>query len=206
MEFRSNTWDKDIYRCVHTLNEYKLPTTFNKKDVGIDIGAHIGSFSTACVERHIGKILAFEVHPENFKLLVNNTKSYSNVLAYNIAVWKNNTDRVSVPTGFPGQNTGGLPVREETHGMYTAPTITLDKIIENYDKIRIIKLDCEGSEFPILANFNGFEKVDEFVGEYHLHGQWTIQWLRDLFELHGFSTNFEKSTDALGHFWATKNG
>ncbi len=202
MKFRELTWDKDIYRCVAIHNEYKLPNSLSKENVIIDIGAHIGSFSRTCIDRGAGTVVAFEAHPENFKIAVENVPE-ANI--YNYAVWSTSNKVVSMPLNLPKVNTGGAGViYNSIPGSYLIPTIDLDSIVEKFDTVNIVKMDCEGSEFEILTTFKNFHKVKLFVGEYHIHKNWTLDYLKDLFERNGFVFEYEeaKETSKLGHFWA----
>ena len=45
--------------------------------------------------------------------------------------------------------------------------IKLDFILSQYEKVRILKIDVEGSEYPILYTSQHLEKVDVIVGEFH---------------------------------------
>jgi len=201
MKFRADTWDTDIYKCVAIFNEYKLPEKFEPNTIVIDIGAHIGSFSKTCINRGAETILAFEPHPENFKLCAENVPEAQ---VFNLAVHSDYSS-ISLPIEFPGVNTGGLAVSEgKPSGCYLSPTITLNEITKPFKYISIIKLDCEGSEYSILSDFKEFSKVKEFVGEYHLSGLWSLEELKNLFKANGFEFKHEeaKEDNNLGHFWA----
>jgi hypothetical protein len=49
------------------------------------------------------------------------------------------------------------------------PTITLEQIIAEHhlERIDVLKLDCEGSEFSILENTTSLDRIGAIVGEYH---------------------------------------
>jgi hypothetical protein len=49
------------------------------------------------------------------------------------------------------------------------PTVTLEQIIAEHhlDRIDVLKLDCEGSEFSILENTTSLDSIGAIVGEYH---------------------------------------
>ena len=46
---RPGTLDRLIARSVLLDNEYRLPDRFEAGDLVIDVGAHVGSFATACL-------------------------------------------------------------------------------------------------------------------------------------------------------------
>ena len=64
----------------------------------------------------------------------------------------------------------------------TCETISLQDLIEalEIDHIDYLKLDCEGGEYPILENFNNFEKISMITLE--LHGFYGPQRRESLLE------------------------
>jgi hypothetical protein len=55
------------------------------------------------------------------------------------------------------------------------PKFALDHLILNEThggrtRVRLLKLDCEGSEWPILLTSSRLDLVDEIVGEFHEFG------------------------------------
>ena len=46
-------------------------------------------------------------------------------------------------------------------------TISLDDILSQFDKVKFMKIDVEGSEYPILFTSKQITKVEEIVGEFH---------------------------------------
>ena len=43
----------------------------------------------------------------------------------------------------------------------------MDSILKDYEKINLLKIDAEGSEYEILMNSTLIERVENIVGEYH---------------------------------------
>ena len=72
LQFRDGTWDEMIWMCVARDNEYLLPSRFQADDVIIDIGAHIGSFTYAVLDRGAGLVIAVEANRDNFRQLQHN--------------------------------------------------------------------------------------------------------------------------------------
>jgi hypothetical protein len=62
------------------------------------------------------------------------------------------------PCGAPGQ-------------IQAVPAISLDQILRQFARVKLLKLDCEGSEFPILFTSRELHRVEEIVGEVHEIGQ-----------------------------------
>lgn len=227
---RPNTSDRIMQQDIWEKNEYQITDTFNPTDLIIDIGAHIGLFSHFCWQRGARRILAFEPFPENFALCQSNLAATSATVAKK-AVWR--SDLSTEPSLFltelatmhpdgpdpiePGTiNTGTSSVFGKTGE--TVDTIALDDIIGDRT-VRVLKLDCEGSEFPILLTAKRLKQVQYLVGEYHLMDIWPSQALANgytkytlgdlancLTSLH-FRVDFVPYkhplfADRLGHFFA----
>jgi hypothetical protein len=45
--------------------------------------------------------------------------------------------------------------------------VSLDGILEQFERVKLLKLDCEGSEFPILLTSRRLGRVERIVGEIH---------------------------------------
>lgn len=215
---RYGTADWNIYRSISEFNEYRLPDKFDSADVIIDVGAHIGSFSYECYKRGAKDITAFEVWKENYDICKLNLESLG-IKIINKAVWRSdlsfNPDLYFQPS-IDIVNTGGGNVLFASEGI-KIETISLDNILSAYNKVRLIKLDCEGSEFPILFTSKQLHKVQEIVGEYHeiqvipenckINGytQFTIGELETFLHQQGFTVeHFRHPNSNLGMFFAKR--
>jgi FkbM family methyltransferase len=178
-EFRPGTCDENVYRSVVELNEYRLPEKLDRHDIIIDVGAHIGSFTRACMDRGAGRIFAFEPNTMNCrqfeKNIFGNYPGYFGISLYPFAVWRSDTNRsVLYHTGYPEQdgevNTGGGDVMAAPEAGALVPTRSLDMVLRDWVggvRVRLLKLDCEYSEWPILLTSRELYRVDEICGEYH---------------------------------------
>ena len=158
---KKDTVSRAFYsKIVENNAEYKLPETLSEFDYIVDVGAHIGLFTLACLRRQAKKILCFEPNPENYKFLKKNVGGYPEVELYNLAVWDTETTvKVSSPSKTPR-------ARVEKDG-HEVSTTTLDKILEKLEGKILLKLDCEGSEYRILSSSKLLDKVDEILLEWH---------------------------------------
>jgi FkbM family methyltransferase len=231
---RPNTVDERAWREIYVRNDYFLPNRFGSDDVVIDIGAHIGSFTLAALERGAGSIWSFEADSANYSLALLNLRDFSSrVHLINAAVWR--SDCPSVEVYFSGYehkktgelvNTGGGDVLFASSGI-AVPAIAFDDAIrlaseEGARRIRLIKLDCEGSEFPILLTSRRLDLVDEIVGEYHqvkaadwsslradsrveTLSEYRAQNLCEHLEDHGFVTRIGRCKGTLGLFMAWRH-
>jgi FkbM family methyltransferase len=178
--FRPNTTDQEIFEDVAVANCYRLPKHFSKDDVLIDIGAHVGSFSYAALSRGAGLVVACEVDPENAAALRTNLSEFidnGRLIVKNIAISRSDLKEQTVYLGeYSGdeeiKNTGGLGVIFPQSGQ-SMPAIGLDALLDEikprlHNKgVRLLKLDCEGSEWPILMTSKRLHLIQEMCGEFH---------------------------------------
>lgn len=173
---REGTWDHRIFKEVVEEDEYGLPASFDPQDVLVDLGAHLGSFCWACVDRGAQRIFAYEVDPANFTLLQSNLRTHArSVYARNVAVWRSDIVDDALfytPDSRADRNTGATRVHNHS-GRPVPGVMSFDSVIgeganaSSSGRIRLAKLDVEGSEYPILYTATNLELIDELVGEYH---------------------------------------
>lgn len=196
--FRQNTWDSEIWRAVYELNEYRV-NRFSGKVV-VDIGAHIGSFSRLANDNGASAVYAFEPDPENYEVLCKNVEG-TIISAYNLAVYSVSGMCVKSDSSYIPANTGGCNMILSHNG---ARTISMDDIIDLAGYIHILKMDCEGGEYPGLLKCTKLDRVDSIVGEYHRHLTGTIEDLKNHLNENGFSVGTEPTENGLGHFLAVR--
>jgi FkbM family methyltransferase len=166
--FRRDTWDQDIYNSVVTLNEYEIEL-FSPTDIVIDIGCHIGSFTILAKQKGAMKVFSYEAFIDNYALALKNTAHLENVFVFNKAVTRSDVpiNSLSFVECSNALNTGGGDVFGKSADA-EVEACSLDNIIREIGSpIRLIKFDCEGSEFPILLSSTLLNSVQEIVGEYH---------------------------------------
>jgi FkbM family methyltransferase len=183
--FRRGTPDRWIFNDVVGRNEYRLPDHFSPSDVVIDVGAHIGTFAYAAVERDCRHVYCFEPDRDNCRCATTHLQPYIDagwVTLSQQAVWRSdpNSDELRFdgyqpfPASFYGMdgfvNTGGGSVLWSNGE--AVPKIALDQVIDDLTangerRIRLLKLDCEGAEWPILLTSQRLHLVDEIAGEFH---------------------------------------
>lgn len=220
---RPDTTDSAIFQLVVDENEYNLPPRFQADDIVIDIGAHIGGFSYAVLERGAGKVYAFEAHPANHVIASRNLERFGKrINCQQRAVWRSDQPSQTLynESLVGNANPGGVSLLWNEAGN-AVETISLDEILaeasDGFRKpIRLLKIDCEGSEYPILFTSNQLEIVEEICGEYHevpperiperakvsKYEHFDRFALRDFFEDRGWSIILEPKVDQLGLFHA----
>ena len=123
---------------------------FPKNGLMIDIGANIGNHCLQFKQNFPDlSIWAFELHPENYKLLKANVKAYNDVHAFNVGIGS----RTSVVSFTDGHFSNSGVVKMEADGINKNIIIALDDILdcdEQKHPITFIKLDIEGHELSAL--------------------------------------------------------
>lgn len=224
---RPETDDFQIFKGVARLNEYGLPYRLACDEVVIDIGAHIGSFSYAALIRGAARVYAYESHPINYAIAVKNLERFDDkAVCRNLAVWRSDSAGVTLfndPLVNYGQpNTGALSVLYNDSGL-AVQTVGLDEILFEASqglsrRIRILKIDCEGAEYPILFTAKYLAIVKEICGEYHeippsvvpprakVKGieEFNRHSLKNFLEAQGFSVKLNPTGQAIGLFHARR--
>lgn len=140
-------------------------------DKFVDIGAHIGLFGVKAGEK-IDEIIAYEPDKNTHQLLKKNIElnNIRNCKTYNYAVDKEEGEKKIQITDNSAANSIEIE-REDQKDTEKIKTTTLEQVaskIDQKDEV-FLKLDCEGSEFPILENTSQetLRKFDTIFLEYH---------------------------------------
>ena len=226
---RAGTLDEYIYRQVVEYNEYGLPDNFSLDDIVVDVGAHIGLFAYAALKRGAGKVYGIEADVENFEIAQRNLKTFLDEGRMSLthgAAWRSDcNDDVLYFQGYPSRggriNTGGGRVLDKPGGCpvekINFDTFLLGITANGRRKLRFLKLDCEGSEWPILFTSSLLNLVTEISGEIHearvagpktsasgksdaLSNEHTLEDLIDLLEHHNFQVKYRPCRSGLPYF------
>jgi FkbM family methyltransferase len=142
----------------------------------VDIGGGIGEFTIfAAHNRPATTLLAFEPYPESFDLLKANLElnGIHNVKAFGEAVWSENgylqlDSTAAEPSQFISRAAEASSAGSE---QTLVPAITLTDVFtqNTLEACDLLKLDCEGAEFPILFSASGelLGKIERILLEYH---------------------------------------
>jgi FkbM family methyltransferase len=250
-EFRAGTLDQAIFNGVVVFNEYRLPDRFAASDIVVDVGAHIGSFAEAVLSRGCEKVYCIEADAANFEIAAENLRPQlenGHVQLVRGAAWRSDrtTDELRFdgyhpfPKSFAGMegtlNTGNGSVvwgsGEPVAGI--AFDDIVDRVTDHGEhRVRLLKLDCEGAEWPILLTSQRLGLIDEICGEFHEIGgqflevsegrfeqepvfsfanveKFTIDVLVDTLKDAGFTVTWRRHTrpngslEGLGLFFATR--
>jgi FkbM family methyltransferase len=160
-----------------SLHEIFVDQVYNEVDVKgkvvFDIGAYIGDSTIYFALKGANKVVSVEFHPYTYSILVRNLQ-LNNLLDKCIplnAVLDVEEGKMKIsfsiepkPDARPQSSKDGIEI----------PKITLTQLIEVYgDHNLVLKMDCEGCEFPIFRKFldyhqkNVLKSFDEIILEYH---------------------------------------
>jgi len=183
--FRDGTLDRAIFNDVVLYNEYRLPSSFAADDIVIDVGTHIGSFAHAVLTRGCENVYGIEPDQTNCEIATEHLSEYLEKGSFTMirgAVWSSepNDDQLffdgyyPFTKAHPGMegiiNTGGGSVIWGVGD--PVPKLSFDELIgsttdSGAQRIRLLKLDCEGAEWPILLTSRRLHLIDEICGEFH---------------------------------------
>lgn len=125
------------------------------------------------------KVVAYEPIAENYKLFKENVKRNSimndKVKVFNMAVTGTPVDEISIYKEVENENSVTASIYNDfstqNNNVIKVKAITLEQIIEsnNLNSVDLLKLDCEGSEYPILYETPSsiWEKVKMIYMEDH---------------------------------------
>ncbi|WP_418637568.1 FkbM family methyltransferase [Winogradskyella sp.] len=173
--YNTNQNTLSIFKEIFVNNVYSRGEVKIKEgDVVFDIGANVGVFSIYASLIKGTKVYAFEPHPKNFKVLLNNVNQnkITNIECFEFALGIDSEDRILIE----GNIAGGHKLSNEnelasSEGSLKVKSVTLSKMTEklNIDRIDFVKLDCEGAEGEIIKSLgqDGLKKINKMAIEFH---------------------------------------
>ena len=166
--------DSVVLSDLYTNNPYAIEN-LKDGDIVVDIGAHVGIFSSlAAISAKDVSVFSYEPTPNNFRLLKHNIRQNKlrNVKIFMRAVHKK---RSILNFFINSAGSSGHSLFKEVPAMPSGKkirvkTVTLPDVFKaiNADKIDFLKMDCEGSEYPILMDNRDLVKKIGFIAlEWH---------------------------------------
>ena len=166
MLLREATDDAVIAEAVLARNDYRLPDEMLGWRI-LDVGAHIGSFTVACLERGAAEVLAYEPNAETYRMLLNNLPPGKTVWANQQAVVGSNPGKRTLRLCNGGSRSGDTILEEVSFQTQQGPeveAIEFDSIGGHFD---LCKLDCEGSEYDIILNSRLLNRCQRLIVSFH---------------------------------------
>ena len=185
------------------------------KPIIIDIGGNVGFFSLNMFAQFPkARVHTFEPMPFNFNQLANCQKAYPefNWKVYNKGIAEHEDGFSLFSSTVEGFSTmASIDPTEGKGKEIKVKTQKLESLIEEEQikKIDLIKLDCEGSEYPILYNLP--EEVLEMVRYMSIetHQSKTAgnshAELKSFLEKKNWLTRATMNSDGTGYIWAWKD-
>ncbi len=175
---QSGFWGAVVAAEMNGSNFYHHRELHRPDAVIVDVGGHYGVFSRFAARKYpAGRVIYIEPHPENFAIAERNLAGLANVTMIEGAITYE--DNVVLHPFVAGRNSGGSQVLPaglspfENDTVHAQPIhvqgVGLEHLTKFYglDRIDLLKLDCEGSEYSILAKCSCLDRVEEIVGEWH---------------------------------------
>lgn len=176
--------DSDIMAEVFIMNNYNVHLP-KKESVFIDVGMNIGIVSLYFARYEwVNKVYGFEPFPDTYDQAVDNFKRNNadicdKIYPQNVAL-SNRDETLDVPLGH--EETGWRAITGSAASKDKCVRITCRRasaaigeiVKENPKKQIIMKVDTEGSEFPIFESLNQTDvllKIDVVMIEYHRNPQ-----------------------------------
>jgi FkbM family methyltransferase len=148
----------------------------------VDVGANRGEFSVLMARRAgpAAFVYAFELHPENARLLRFNLWRYRRrAKVENLAVTDGKVERVDV---FPGRNRSSAEWNIVGHDMacekkapeFSVKATSLDDYFQNEERIDLVKIDVEGAAAQVFAGMRRILRQSRplVILEVHNDSEW----------------------------------
>jgi FkbM family methyltransferase len=172
---RRNLWDARILQEIFLSKPYLQDIQVPPHSTIVDIGGYIGDFSLYAVKLlDADKVVVYEPSPKNFAILkrnIANNHYEDRIIAVNMAV--SDADSVMMNIDLPDKNQVNVSAYDP-QGAATAfqvPSTTLAGLIAEHhlESIDLLKLDCEGGEYPILLSAapEVLQRIKNIALEFH---------------------------------------
>jgi FkbM family methyltransferase len=167
-----------------------------------DVGAHVGFF-TLCASRIVGQegmVYAFEPDEDNYDRLRANVSRnrLKNVNVIRAAVWSNNTRLLFQSAWRESSRMGGMvTTAERAQNSYTntIDAVALDNCFN--ERPRVIKVDVEGSELPVLMGAGTFLRRSKTTWKVEVHAANLGEFAAGILQEHGYKVSLLGANDPL---------
>jgi FkbM family methyltransferase len=185
--------------------DYDLPGLPPDPSVIVDLGANIGLSARFFSRRYPrARIVAYEPDPRSFATAERNLRGLGLLSLRNLAVAATaGTLRLHRLAGESWRTSTVLGDQAEQES-FTAGAVTLDSIIEELERIDILKIDIEGGEYEVVAGAGLIERLECIVGELHPVEGWSSARFYSL--LPGFELLQDNVRNGKGTFLARRSG
>jgi FkbM family methyltransferase len=216
---------KDIWLRITRQNEYRFAAAYTSDDVAVDVGACVGAAAMALLLRGMAHVFCVEPMEGNLVRLEANLASYrSKVTILPAAAWRSDQSLPTVPL-YPRADCPDCSTVLNSYipqeGGGAVPAVPFDDVIRSAaasagGRVRLVKIDAEGAEYPCLLTSQALDLVDEIIGEWHRQEQipdharvgdiavYNEAVLTGCLEAAGFNVTLEHFSAGHGLFWARR--
>jgi hypothetical protein len=133
----------------------------------IDAGANTGFFTLLALEKGANRIYTIEPDPCPYYYVEKNFSSNPKVITINKAM-SHNTDPITFYMSNEG-SVGNSQYHVENSRSLAVETIDIPSLLMIEEKIDLLKLDIEGTEYAVLESLKDdhFNRISRFFIEYH---------------------------------------
>lgn len=147
-------------------------STIDNFDTAIDIGANIGLFTDLLIDKNFKNIISIEINDSAIKTFRNLHSTNSSVKLITEAISSRNGQLEIFED--PGNSLISSVMKNHESNLTNKNVvncITLDRLFidENINKVDLMKIDIEGSEYEAFSGISdeNLQKVDNFIIEWH---------------------------------------
>jgi FkbM family methyltransferase len=178
---RKNTVDQNVLDEVLVGDCYALKTLeLPANPIVIDVGGHIGAFAKAIAFKSPdARVYVFEANPQNWSILEANLRTLGNRIQIhkcalvgsipknkNMFIGAGEEKRVTGGWGFTWKDENPVDIPR----VLTKDFVLAEELFNSLERVDLLKLDCEGSEFNIIEHLSddSMGKIKRFAAEIHV--------------------------------------
>ncbi len=181
--------------------EYEQVEYPRQGQIIVDAGAGVGMFTVKASLQvgDTGFVHAFEPEPENFQLLMDNTKKLDNVAVYQKALWSSHgVKKFYVRSDNPlGHGLWNIGVIKE---VIEVETVTLDSIVEG--RVDFLKMDIEEAELEALRGATRILKESKPFISMEIHSEPLFHQVQEFLNPFGYSLVTPQPRHSyVVHYW-----
>ena len=190
----------DFMGCI-IRDDYGLRRVLGQVRTIVDIGANVGFFALAA--RHLFPHAAIHAYEPNPRILPYLKR---NVMAAGIQVFGEAVGRQDGRVRMVDwDDSNQARVRTAPEG--EIDQVGLHRVIARIgSRIDLLKLDCEGAEWDMLASKECWSSIDHIRMEYHLDGNHSFNELAETLQSSGFHIVRHVPEQGYGTVWASTRG
>ena len=190
IELRPYSSDVTTFKHIFAHNDYDYEISPFPKVI-IDAGANVGLASIYFANRYpSARIIAIELAPSNFKILLKNTRNYKHIEIVNAGIWNK---KEVLKFEDKGVSHWGYKVNNKLEGdVISVESVTVQEILNKFSikEIDLFKIDIEGAEIELFSeNYEGWLPVVKFI-MIEFHDRWrsdSSKVVRDVLQNFNFS-------------------